>query len=174
MLLQILVHTPKWVFAVFALLLWLGARQLRPGRAGLGRVMALSAAMTALSLAGVISAFGDSAGALLGWAAAAAAAMALVVRQGPLPAGVRYDAAARSFDLPGSAVPLALMMGVFFTKYAVGVALAMHPGLPRQAGFAVGIPMLYGAFSGIFAARAVRLWRLAARSAAVAPEARSA
>lgn len=173
MLLQILAHTPKWVFAVFALLLWLGGRQLRPGRAGLGRTLALSGAMAALSLAGVISAFGDSAGALLGWAAAATAA-ALVVLQAPPPRGVRYDAAERSFHLPGSAVPLLLMMGVFCTKYAVGVALAMHPELQRQAGFAVGIPMLYGAFSGLFAARAGRLWRLAARSNAIAPEARSA
>ena len=28
MLLQIIAHTPKWVFALFALLLWLGCKQL--------------------------------------------------------------------------------------------------------------------------------------------------
>jgi len=173
MLLQIIVHTPKWVFAVFALLLWLGAKQLRPGRAGLGRITAMSLGMTGLSLAGVVSAFGESAGALLGWGVAALA-LALLVLQAPVPAGIRYAPATRSFELPGSAVPLVLMMGVFFTKYAVGVALAMHPELQRQAAFAVGIPMLYGAFSGIFAARALRLWKLAARSAALTAEARSA
>ena len=65
---------------------------------------------------------------------------------------------------PGSAVPLALMMGIFFTKYAVGVLLAMHPELRHQMGFALGISALYGGFSGIFAARALRLWTLALRS----------
>jgi hypothetical protein len=173
MLLQIILHTPKWVFAVFALLLWLGAKQLLPSRSGLGRLTVVSVGMTGLSLAGVLTAFGDSPGALLGWGLAAAAA-ALAVLQAPLPAGVRYDPATRTFHLPGSAVPLMLMMGIFATKYAVGVALAMAPALHRQPAFAVGIPVLYGAFSGVFAARAVRLWTLAVRTAGMAPEARPA
>jgi hypothetical protein len=173
MLLEIVLHTPKWVFAVFVLLLWLGARQLLPGRSGLGRLTAVSIGMTGLSLAGVLTAFGGAPGALLGWSLAAAAA-GLAVLWAPLHSGIRYDPAARSFHLPGSAVPLVLMMGIFFTKYAVGVALALHPALHRQPTFAVGIPMLYGAFSGIFAARALRLWKLALRTAAMAPEVRPA
>jgi len=96
------------------------------------------------------------------------------VLQQPLPASTRYDRAAREFQVAGSAVPLVLMMGIFFTKYVVGVALAMHPELRQQAGFAVGVPMLYGAFSGIFAARAVRLWKLAIRTDAMAVAARAA
>ena len=40
---------------------------------------------------------------------------------------------------------------------------AMHPQLTHQAGFAVGIGTLYGAFTGIFAARSLRLWKLALR-----------
>lgn len=173
MLLQIILHTPKWVFAVFALLLWLGCRQLLTGRVSLAKVTVMPIAMTGLSLAGVISAFGDSPGALLGWAVAAAALVLLVLQQ-PLPATTRYDRAAREFHVAGSAVPLVLMMGIFFTKYAVGVSLAMHPELRQQASFAVAIPMLYGAFSGIFAGRAVRLWKLAIRTDALAVQARAA
>jgi len=111
--------------------------------------------------------------ALLGWAVAAAA-LVLVVLQQALPASTRYDRAAREFHLAGSAVPLVLMMGIFFTKYVVGVALAMHPELRQQASFAVAVPMLYGAFSGIFAARAVRLWKLAIRTDAMGVAARAA
>ena len=173
MLLQIILHTPKWVFAVFALLLWLGCRQLLSGSVSLAKVTVMSIAMTGLSLAGVISAFGDSPGALLGWAAAAAA-LVLLVLQSPLPASTRYDRVAREFHVAGSAVPLLLMMGIFFTKYVVGVALSMHPELRQQASFAVGVPLLYGAFSGIFAARTVRLWRLAISTDAMAADARAA
>lgn len=174
MLLQIILHTPKWVFAVFVLLLWLGCKQLLSGSVSLTKVTVMPIAMTGLSLAGVISAFGDSPSALLGWAVAAAALVLLLVLQQPLPANTRYDRAARKFQVAGSAVPLVLMMGIFFTKYVVGVSLVMHPELRQQASFAVAIPMLYGAFSGIFAARAVRLWRLAIRTDAVAVEARAA
>jgi hypothetical protein len=173
MLLQIILHTPKWVFAVFVLLVWLGARQLLSGSVSLAKVTVMPIAMTALSVFGVLSAFGDSLGALLGWAAAAVVLIALVLQR-PLPATTRYDAAAREFHVAGSAVPLMLMMGIFFTKYVVGVALAMHPELRQQASFAIAIPVLYGAFSGIFAARAVRLWRLAIATDAMAAGARAA
>ena len=162
MLLQILAHTPKWVFAIFFGLLSLGARQLRGGRVGLLRMTLMPLAMSALSFYGVVSVFGEASLALLGWAAAACAAAAFVLRR-PLPAGTRYDPAARSFQLAGTGVPLALMMGIFFTKYTVGVLLVMHPKLAHQAEFAAGIGTLYGAFAGIFAARSLRLWKLAMR-----------
>ena len=173
MLLQILLHTPKWVFAVFVLLVWLGSKQLLSNSVSLSRVTLMPVIMGGLSVFGVISAFGDSLGALLGWAAAAAVLIALMLQR-PLPATTRYDAANRQFHLAGSAVPLALMMGIFFTKYVVGVTLAMHPELRHQASFAIALPVLYGAFSGIFAARAVRLWRLAITTDAVATGVRAA
>lgn len=162
MLTQIFLHTPKWVFVLFAALVWLGAKQLFANSVGLGRVTVMPIAMTGLSIFGVTSAFGDSPTALLAWAATALVALTLVLQRG-LPASTRYAPASRTFHLAGSAVPLALMMGIFFTKYVVGVLLAMHPELARQAGFALGIGTLYGAFSGIFAARALRLWKLAIR-----------
>jgi hypothetical protein len=110
----------------------------------------------------MLSAFGDSPLALLGWAGAATLLL-LTVQRWPLAAAARFDPATRTFHLPGSAVPLALFMGIFFTKYVVGVLLAMHPDLARHTGFALGIGTLYGAFSGIFAARSLRLWKLAIR-----------
>jgi hypothetical protein len=55
------------------------------------------------------------------------------------------------------------MMGIFFTKYAVGATLAMHPEIRHDAAFALAVPLMYGLFSGIFAGRALRLWKLAMR-----------
>ena len=160
MLIQILLHTPAWVFGLFVLLLWVGAKQLLAGSVSLTRVTILPLAMTGLSVYGVASAFGNEPMALVAWIAAALVLVGLVFTR-PLPATTRYDAASRRFHLAGSAVPLALMMGIFFTKYVVGVLLAMHPELRHQTLFALGTGTLYGAFSGIFAARALRLWRLA-------------
>jgi hypothetical protein len=163
MLTQILAHTPKWVFVLFATLVWFGAKQLLARSVTLARVTLMSAGMTGLSVYGVASAFGQSPMALLAWTIMAGSLLGLVLQRG-LPSTTRYDAASRSFQVAGSAVPLLLMMGIFFTKYVVGVLLAMHPDIARQASFAVGISALYGAFSGIFMGRAVRLWRLAVQA----------
>lgn len=162
MLTQILAGTPRWVFALFALLLWLGGRQLLSHRLSLLRATAMPLAMTALSIYGVLSVFSHQPIAGLGWAAAALVA-GFVVQQRPLPDSTRYDAATRRFHVGGSAVPLVLMMGIFFTKYAVGVQLAMHPAMADDLTFALCLGVLYGAFSGIFMARGLRLWKLALR-----------
>jgi hypothetical protein len=159
---QIFLHTPKWVFVLFATLVWLGAKQLFANSVGLGRVTVMPIVMTGLSVFGLTSAFGDSPTALLAWGAAALAALTLVLRRG-LPAGTRYTSASRTFHLTGSAVPLALMMGIFCTKYAVGATLAMHPEIRHDTAFALAVPLMYGFFSGVFTGRAVRLWKLAMR-----------
>jgi hypothetical protein len=161
MLIQILLHTPRWVFVLFFALLVLGVQQLFTRQVTLRRVGLLPLGMTALAVYGVASAFSSQPLTLLAWAACAAAVAALVMRV-PLPQSVRYDAASRRFQLPGSAVPLALMMGVFFTKYAVGITLSQVPQLAQHAGFAFGLSAAYGVFSGLFIGRAARLWKLAA------------
>lgn len=162
MVLEILAHTPRWVFALFALLVWLGSKQLLTSRMSLKRLTVLPIAMTGLSLYGVVSAFRESPMALVCWAVAAVVFALLLQR--PLHAATRYDAGTRSFEVAGSAVPLMLMMGIFFTKYLVGVLMSMHPALAHQASFVLPVSLVYGAFSGIFAARALRMWKLAIRT----------
>jgi len=162
MLLQILAHTPRWVFILFAVLVWYGAKQLFAGTVSLTKITIMPIAMTGLAIYGVAGTFGDSPMALVGWAAAAVVLLAILIRR-PLPAATRFDAPTRTFHVVGSAVPLMLMMGIFFTKYVVGVSIAMHPELRHVPMFAIGVPVLYGAFSGIFLSRGLRLWKLAIR-----------
>ncbi|MBO9646909.1 MAG: hypothetical protein J7605_00245 [Variovorax sp.] len=163
MLMQILLHTPKWVFGLFALLVWLGARQLVASSLSMTRTALMPVVMGGLSVFGVASAFGDSIVSLLAWAAMVFATLALVLQR-ELPAGTRYDASARRFHVAGTAVPLMLMMGIFFTKYIVGVLMAIHPEYAHQTLFSIGISALYGTFTGVFVGRAIRLWRLAMRA----------
>jgi len=160
MFLQILSRTPSWVFVVLALLLAYGLTQLRSRQMALRRIVGVGVAMVLLGGFGVASAFGAAPLLLLAWGLAAAAVLALVLRI-PLAAAARYDAASRRIHVPGSVVPLVLLMGIFLIKFGVGVALAIHPELTAQAGFALTVALLYGAFSGIFAGRAARLWKLA-------------
>jgi hypothetical protein len=157
--------TPLWVWGLLAGLLALGFSQARQRTASLARIALMPVAMTGFSVWGVVSAFGAAPqfAAIAGaWIAMAALLFALIAPGRP--AG-SYDAQTRMFSLPGTLVPLALILAIFLTKYAVGVELAMQPHLVRDSTFTLSVAALYGAFSGIFAGRAARLLRLALRRA---------
>lgn len=159
--------TPTWVWGLLATLVALGLSQVRTRRVGATRMAITPVAMTLLSLWGTASAFGKSplfAYVLLAWALGALLMIGLIAPQ-PVPAGTQHDAASRSFVLPGSWVPLTLILGIFLTKYVVGVDLAMQPSLATDGQYTLVVGALYGLFSGTFAGRTARLWGLARRSA---------
>lgn len=161
----VLQKTPTWVWGLLAGLLALGGSQLVARTASLTRVAVMPVAMTLFSVYGLVSAFGSSGqvlGALAAWMAAAAVVATLTLALLPAaPAGTRYLAASRSFHLPGSPLPLLLILGIFLTKYLVGIEMAMQPALAHDATFDLEIAALYGVFNGLFIARSARLWRLA-------------
>ena len=168
----IVANTPVWVWGLLAGLVALGLSQWRGRRASLTRVTVMPVMMTAFSVYGVVSAFG-AAGQLpvvVGlWAVGAALTLALAGRL-PAAAGSRYDAATRQFELPGSAVPLMLILGIFFTKYLVGVELSLQASQAQTLSFAAPISLLYGVFSGVFAARTLALLRLRQAPARLQPQ----
>lgn len=100
-------------------------------------------------------------GALPAWVTGLGAAwLALRGRAGT--SAVRFSARTQPFHVPGSWVPLALMMALFSLKFGVGVALAHQPELRQSAGLAVAAASAaYGLFSGVFLGRALALWALA-------------
>lgn len=156
--------TPSWVWALLTGLLVLGATQLRDRTAGIARVASMPVVMTAFSAWGTWSAFGRTpigVEVIAAWvlvAAAVAALLALGRARGS------YDAARREFRLPGSAVPLLLIAGIFLVKWGVGVEMALQPAVAGDAAFAFSVAVVYGVFSGLFAGRAARLWKLAVQS----------
>jgi hypothetical protein len=159
----ILNGTPTWVWALLGALVLLGWSQTKPRTAGLVRVALLPIAMTALSVWGTFSAAGNSpqrGDVLLAWIASAAFAAALTAPGAP-PRGTRFDSLSRTFTMPGSWVPMLLILGVFVTRYVVGVKLAMQPTLASDEQFASAVSAIYGFFSGIFVGRTARLWRFA-------------
>ncbi len=166
-LLAIVQHTPPWVWALLAALLALGLAQARARRVGPTRAALLPAAMLAWSLWGVATSFG-SAPALPAWAAGASAA-ALATRRLGAPAGTRWSAQAHAFQLPGSWLPLALILALFCCKFATGALLALRPALGADPAFATGASLAFGAFSGVFAGRALALLRLAPPRASLWP-----
>lgn len=154
---QILHGTPVWVYPLFLGLALLGYLQSKPRDVAPARLAILPVALAMFSLSRVLGTFGVEALAIAAWVAGTAAALVLnrALKQ---PAGARWSAATGSFHVPGSWVPLALMMAVFFARYAIAVSLAMAPGLVHSVGFAAAASFGFGLLSGIFLARALRVW----------------
>lgn len=157
---QIFINTPRWVWILLMALIWLGISQSFTRTISIKRVTLMPLVMTGLSLFGTLAAFGAQPLALVAWFLAATLS-AWLVMQRPLPETTRYDPLARRISLPGSWIPLVLILGIFMTKYVVGVTGALQPALIHDLGFSLGFSALYGAFSGIFLGRAASLLRLA-------------
>jgi len=160
MILQILKHTPLWVFALFFALLFLGIQQSRPRTASKRRVLVVPLVLMGLALYGVVSAFQAHPIAIAVWAAMVALVAALIsfLR---IPRGVSYAPEAGTFAIPASWTPLVFIMIIFFTRYAINVALARDPALRDTDWFAAVVGAAYGFSSGYFAGRLLTYWKLA-------------
>jgi hypothetical protein len=164
MVIAIVQHTPAWVWGLLSVLIAFGLSQTRDREISLLRVTILPLVMIALSMSGVLRAFGHAPVALGGWAAGVGAALAFA-RQIVSVRGAIWTAPTATLHVPGSWLPLALIVGLFAVKYFVGVQLAMHPALATDASFAGLCSLAYGGFSGLFLARAMSLRVLARRPA---------
>ncbi|MGE5639207.1 MAG: DUF6622 family protein [Clostridia bacterium] len=154
MILQILQRTPAWVYVLFVALLALGIWQTRTRAISARRVLVAPLALGAFSLYGVLSGLGDSAAVLAQWAAALLAATAIFAAMG-LGRDARYAPGSGAFVVPGSWMPLAAILVVFFLRYAINVGLAIDASLHESALFIAAAAAAYGASSGFFAARAL-------------------
>ena len=158
MILDILKHTPLWVYGLFVFLVYLGVLQSRTRSFTPVRLGILPAAMLAFSLYGVLSVFGASVPALVAWVVGLAACVWGIVALG-FPRNATWSEETRTFTVPGSWLPLVIIMAIFFTRYTVNVSLALEPSLKQATGFIPAIGLLYGISSGYFLARALNIQR---------------
>lgn len=163
MFIAILQHTPSWVYGLFFLLVALGVSQSFPRMLTLRRSAILPLALVGLSLMGVVGSFSSQPLALLAWALGLSGAVAALHGRVDTSA-VHFSPLTQRFQLPGSWVPLALMLGLFAAKFGVGATLANRPELQQSAPFAMLASATYGVFSGAFLGRAMALWTLARRT----------
>jgi len=160
LLVQILSNTPAWVFVLFLALLAFGLMQTRTRPVGRIPALLLPAGMIALSLAGINSSFGLRLVPLAAWAVALGIATLVgyaVFRD----RRVEYDATEKKFLVPGSWVPLAVIMAIFFAKYLYAVMHALDAAVLSEPLFIVALSAGYGLLSGYFAARAFNLIKTA-------------
>lgn len=154
---------PVWVPVVFLALVFLGYRQSFARTVRPNTVAGLALAMWGFSLYGVVAAFGPVGLALGLWAAGYAAVAFMGAR---LVASGRMAVVGPSVRIPGSWVPLALLLSMFAAKFALGFAAGVQSPVLQSAGFVAAMSAVLGALSGGFGARALAVHRVA-RSAAL-------
>jgi len=157
MLTNILTHTPIHVWAILAFLVHRGIVASREREVELRKLCIIPVVMLALSLQDISARFGLDGIALGAWAAGVALALppVLVFGADRLAAGT----APGTVRVRGSWMPLALMMAVFFTKYAAAVMLAVFPHAHQNMLVIGTVCALFGLFNGVFLGRLARdLW----------------
>jgi len=168
-LIAIVDHTPTAVWAVLAVLVLVGVRQMRTQTLSGGRVWLVPLVAGAASLAGALRGFGGAGELLTGACWALGAALGLVANRWlDLPRRVVANADG-SFTIGGSAAPLVVLVSIFLVRYATNVALAIQPALANDPAAAAVVAIAYGATAGLLAARSRKIWATrAARSTALA------
>lgn len=153
---------PVWPFAILFVLLSLGHRLSRTRVVRPRTTTHVALAMLVLSLYGVVAGFGAQPLPLLAWAGGMAAVLLL---GGPLftPRGLQRQAA--GVLVPGSWMPLGLMLAIFGAKFALGWAHAVGAPLVQQPVVVAAAAAFFGGISGAFATRALAVQRAASAPA---------
>lgn len=160
MLIEILKRTPSWVFVLFFVLVAAGYFQSKDRVVGRSKIFILPVSMITLSFFGMLSSFGFTPVAVVFWVAGAGGAVWLGVKPAT-PRGVSFSNETQFFYVPGSWLPLALMLAIFFTKYAVAIIQARQLSISSEPVFIGSISLCYGFLSGVFLARAFGISRSA-------------
>ena len=159
MIMSILQQVPRFVWFLLAGLIALGVSMSFTRRRSVRSAVVIPLAMILWSFYGVISVFNQPV-ALAGWLGGVVLAQGLSLALG-LWGDIRWSPQEQRLIVPGCWIPLAMIMGLFVTKFGVNVMLGMHRELGADVTFAAGAAFAYGAFSGMFLARGVAMLKVA-------------
>jgi len=155
MLQQIVSHTPTYVWGILGFLVYRGVAASRDRSMTVRAVFILPLVMLVLGLQSTANGFGLASPAGAAWLAGIAAGVALMWRRAA--DGTVLDRATGMVHLRGSWLPMALMMTIFIGKFAMAVALASQPALRGSLALALPACAAFGALSGAFMARPLRV-----------------
>ncbi|MBQ0957970.1 hypothetical protein KAK06_03265 [Ideonella sp. 4Y11] len=150
-------NVPYWVFAILVGLVILGLLQARPSRASRGKVLTMPLVITLVSLSAIVQLFGWNLAALAAWGLG----LSLLVAKRRLisfSAQASFSASQEVFLIPGSWLPLALLMGLFALRFFATGSLVRHPELAEQLSYAALIGLGFGVFAGAFVARSLLIF----------------
>jgi hypothetical protein len=151
---RILIHTPLWVWPLFAYLVWAGFQGMRPRTTTIQRSLIVPAIFIIWGSSSLVSQSQNTVLPLVAWLAAA---LVLGASGFLLAKPFELDHTTGEIKRPGSVKPLVRNLTIFALQYTVRVIVAIDPEARLTAtivGRAVG-----GAMTGYFLGRTVALLR---------------
>jgi hypothetical protein len=163
MLMQMLRHTPLFVWAILAFLVVRGVLATRERDASLRKLFIIPAVMLILALQDIAMRFGLMGPALAAWGAGVLATALPIwfLGRARIVAGSTAGSTGGSLRLRGSWAPLCVMLAVFAIKYTAIVATLLQPQLRQDALFAAALCAASGMSNGYFLgslARDLKAW----------------
>ena len=150
----VLTHTPPWVFALLAYLVWQGIKAMQPRTVPIWRALIVPMVFIILGVSRIGFGHQDSVAPLIGWIVAALALLPVgLLTPGPF----EVDHVSGQIIRPGSVFPLVRNVIVFSLQYAVAVTAAIDPD-GRTAAAITG-RAISGATAGYFIGSTVALLR---------------
>ncbi|MBI3285804.1 MAG: hypothetical protein HYZ65_13295 [Burkholderiales bacterium] len=166
MLQQIVMHTPFWVWALLAFLLYRGAAASCDRELSLAAIAIIPLLMLALSLHGMLASFGMHPLAILSWLGAICAGAAVSWHR-VKPEEVRILPATAMVFYRGSWAPLILMLAIFALKYGVSVMLVLQAALRSDPSFMLFTSLSFGLFNGLFLGKMLRVFSMFRQQVAI-------
>jgi len=155
-------HIPTWVWAILGYIVFAGLKQSRETRMTRQRLIALPAFWLCFGAWGVLGRYGLASLPAVLWIAGLALGLALTMRaRAAAPRSALVDAESGSYVVPGSWLPLALMLSIFVAKFAQGVLLALHPAWGSLLVVQLGTGAVFGTISGAMLGRSLSVLRAA-------------
>ena len=152
LVLGIVAHTPLWVFALFAYLVWQGVQAMQPRATPIWRALIVPVVFIVWGVSRIGFGHQDSAWPLVAWLVAALVLLPLGVLT---PRPFEVDHATGKIVRPGSPFGLVRNLIVFASQYAVGVISAIDAG-DRVLAIIVG-RAISGATAGYFIGATIAL-----------------
>ncbi len=136
-IINIVQHTPIWVFPLIVVVLWLGSINLRKRTLPLRLLFAFPAVMLVLSVSNSIGTSAPPELALLDWLCCAAVGMLIGWSLAQRPLAV--DPKAMRVTLPGSVIPLIVSVAIIVLRYAFGYLYGRYPELLADPNYALAL-----------------------------------
>jgi len=155
---DLITHTPFWVWAALVALLWLGVKRAQAREVTLSRMVFFPAIVTLLSLYGLASTWAGTPtllGVLAGAAIGTAAAFRMEQRN---PAEALPDGRLR---LKGEWTSVVIVLAIFASHYVKTVAAIVSPAGAASAGFLFTMALVSALFSALLVVRTILRLRVA-------------
>lgn len=161
-MIEILNHTPLYVYWMFFSLLIVGLMQRRTRNLSKNRALIIPSILILLSLMGLLSDFGANLltilSSFLGFILSTFIIYQIQIKFNIF-STIVYNKNSNNFTIKGSFIPLCLFMLVFFIKYIVGFIKSTNVELFSNIYFILLFCFLYGVFISIFFIRFYILWQ---------------